>query len=126
MSDQKKSLRVLVVGCGNMGASHAVAYHTMDGMKICGLVSVGKSKTLLNDKLGGGYPLFNDFEEALNETNPDAVCISTYPDTHEQFAIKSLEKGCHVFIEKPLADTVEGAVRVAEAAKKASKKLIVG
>ena len=126
MPHQTKPLRVLVVGCGNMGASHALAYHTMDAMEICGLVSPGKSKTILNEKLGNTYPLFNHFDEALNATNPDAVCISTYPDTHEQFAIKSLEKGCHVFIEKPLADTVEGAVRVAEAAKKAKKKLVVG
>jgi predicted dehydrogenase len=121
-----KPIRVLVVGCGNMGTSHATAYHSIDGFEICGIVSTGKSKELLNEKLGGGYPLFNDFEQALETTKPDAVCISTYPDTHESFAIKALEKGCHVFIEKPLADTVEGAERVAAAAKKAGKKLAVG
>ena len=121
-----KSLRVLVVGCGNMGASHAQAYHMMEGVEICGLVSTGKSKEILNEKLGGGYPLYNEYEVALRETQPDAVCISTYPDTHERYAIMALEKGCHVFIEKPLADTVAGAERVAEAAKKANKKLVVG
>jgi len=62
----------------------------------------------------------------LAATRPDAVCISTYPDTHEEYAIKSMEHGCHVFVEKPLADTVEGSVRVAEAAKKYNKKLVVG
>ncbi|MCC8426715.1 Gfo/Idh/MocA family protein [Mucilaginibacter sp. UR6-11] len=121
-----KNLRVLVVGCGNMGASHATAYHNLTGFEICGLVSTGKSKEVLNQKLGGGYPLFNDFYEALEATRPDAVCISTYPDTHEAYAVKSFEQGCHVFIEKPLADTVAGAIRVAEAAKKANKKLLVG
>ncbi|HEY5745893.1 MAG TPA: Gfo/Idh/MocA family oxidoreductase [Chryseolinea sp.] len=126
MSDQTKLLRVLVVGCGNMGASHAQAYHTLKGVEICGLVSSGKSKEVLNAKLGGGYTLYDNYEEALQVTNPDAVCISTYPDTHESFAIQALEKGCHVFIEKPLADTVAGAERVAEAAKKAKKKLVVG
>jgi predicted dehydrogenase len=126
MSDQTKLLRVLVVGCGNMGASHAQAYHDMDGVEICGLVSGGKSKDVLNAKLGGGYALFDNYETALRATNPDAVCISTYPDTHESFAIQALEKGCHVFIEKPLADTVAGAERVAEAARKAKKKLVVG
>lgn len=121
-----KNIRVLVVGCGNMGASHATAYHNLDGFEICGIVSTGNSKVVLNEKLGGGYPLFSDYDEALQATNPDAVCISTYPDTHEEFAIKAFESGCHVFIEKPLADTVEGAVRVADAAKKAGKKLVVG
>jgi predicted dehydrogenase len=123
---KKNNLRVLVVGCGNMGASHAMAYHILDGFEICGLVSTGNSKNVLNEKLGGGYPLFNDFYEALSATRPDAVCISTYPDTHEAYAVKSFESGCHVFIEKPLADTVEDAQRVAEAAKKAGKKLLVG
>ena len=126
MSETAKRLRVLVVGCGNMGASHATAYHTLDGFDICGLVSTGTSKEVLNNSLGGGYALFNDYEAALAATRPDAVCISTYPDTHENFAITAFENGCHVFIEKPLADTVEGAERVAAAAREAGKKLVVG
>ena len=121
-----KKLRILVLGCGNMGASHAIAYSTMDNAEICGIVSTGKSKEVLNEKLGGGYPLFSDFGEALEKTAPDAVCISTYPDTHEQFAIMAFEKGCHVFMEKPIADSVAGAERVAAAAKKAGKKLVIG
>lgn len=119
-------LRVLVVGCGNMGASHATAYHTLDGFEIVGIVSTGQSKHVLNEKLGGGYPLFDDYATALQRTQPDAVCISTYPDTHEAYAIMALEAGCHVFIEKPLADTVKGAERVVAAAQKADKKVVVG
>jgi predicted dehydrogenase len=126
MSVNDKVLRVLVVGCGNMGASHATAYQLLDGVEICGLVSTGKSKEVLNAKLGGGLALYNDFHDALTRSKPDAVCIATYPDTHEKFAIAALESGCHVFIEKPLADSVKGAERVAEAAKKANKKLVVG
>lgn len=126
MTNSQSPIRVLVVGCGNMGASHATAYKNIDGFDICGIVSTGKSKEVLNEKLGGGYALFSDYYEALTITKPDAVCISTYPDTHEAFAIKALEAGCHVFIEKPLADTVEGAIRVVEAAQKANKKVVVG
>jgi predicted dehydrogenase len=126
MYNTKNPLRVLVAGCGNMGTSHAIAYHTIDGFAICGIVSTGRSKEILNEKLGGGYALFNDYKKALEETKPDAVCISTYPNTHESFAVMALENGCHVFIEKPLADTVEGASRVAGAATKAGKKLVVG
>ncbi len=126
METINKNLRVLVVGCGNMGASHAIAYHTLPGFEICGLVSTGESKKILNEKLGGQYDLYSNFDQALSITKPDAVCISTYPDTHETYAIKALEDGCHVFIEKPLADSVDGAIRVAEAAKKANKKLLAG
>jgi len=126
MQSQKKDIRILVVGCGNMGSSHAIAYHNMEGFEICGLVSRGSSKEILNAKLDNRYPLFTDMGEAMKSTNPEAVCISTYPDTHESFAMKAFENGCHVFIEKPLAHTVEAAERLAVAAKKANKKLVVG
>ncbi|WP_194778118.1 Gfo/Idh/MocA family oxidoreductase [Pararhodonellum marinum] len=126
MNQTKNAIKVLVVGCGNMGASHAQAYHKMEGFEIVGIVSRGKSKEVLNDQLGGGYPLFDDYETALAHSNADAVCISTYPDTHEAFALKALQHGCHVFIEKPLADTVEGSEKVVAAAVKANKKLVVG
>lgn len=126
MADTLKQLRILVVGCGNMGASHAKAFHEIEGFEICGLVSPGNSKVTLNNALGNKYDIFDDFEKALETTRPDAVCISTYPDTHEDYAIKSFQQGCHVFMEKPLADSVAGAIRVAEAAKKAGKKLVVG
>jgi predicted dehydrogenase len=125
-SQNENPLRVLVVGCGNMGASHALAYQLNKGFEICGIVSTGKSKEVLNEKLGGGYGLFSDYTTALKETAPDAVCISTYPDTHEEFAIKAFEAGAHVFIEKPVAATVAGAKNVVAAANKAGKKLVVG
>ncbi|CAF1038334.1 unnamed protein product [Adineta steineri] len=126
MSSPSNTVRILVIGCGNMGAAHATAYSLLPEVQICGLVSTGKSKEVLNEKLGGDYALFDDVNTALISTKPDAVCISTYPDTHETFTIMAFEHGCHVFIEKPLADTVEGAKRVVEAAEKAGKKLVVG
>ncbi len=122
----KVPIRILVVGCGNMGASHATAYHQMPEFSICGLVSRGKSKTELNDCIGGNYELFEDYVHALDITKPDAVCISTYPETHEDFALLALEKGCHVFIEKPLADSVAGSENIIRSAKKANKKVVVG
>lgn len=121
-----KPIRVLVVGCGNMGASHAMAYHLNDGFEICGLVSRGPTKEALNAQLGGQYPLYDDYAQALAASRPDAVCISTYPDTHEPYAVQAFEAGCHVFLEKPVADTVEGALRVADAARRHGKKLVVG
>jgi predicted dehydrogenase len=126
MSTSTAPLRILVVGAGNMGSSHATAYHNLNGFQICGLVAKGESHKRLNEKLGGGYALFDDYAKALKETSPDAVCIATYPDTHEEFALMAFEKGCHVFIEKPVADTVTGAERVVAAARKANRKLVVG
>ncbi|WP_293944898.1 MULTISPECIES: Gfo/Idh/MocA family protein [unclassified Sphingobacterium] len=119
-------IRILVVGCGNMGASHAKAYHDLEGFEIVGLVARGDSKSKLNVELGSEYPLFESYEFALEQTKPDAVCIATYPDTHKDYAIKAFESGAHVFIEKPLAEDVTSAEEVVNAAIKYGKKLVVG
>ena len=53
-------LRVLVAGCGNMGASHARAYHKMPEFKIVGVVSRGPASRQAISKELGGVPEFND------------------------------------------------------------------
>jgi len=119
-------ISVLVIGCGNMGASHATAYHNHNGFEICGLVSRGKSKEELNKSLGSNYPLFSDFKEAILNTKPNAVCISTYPDTHEEISLFALENNCHIFLEKPIAADLIGSRKIIEKAEEKNKKLVVG
>ena len=120
-------IRILVVGCGHMGTSHAKAYHALDGFEIVGVVARGDgSRRALLDALGADYPQFADYAEALAATKPDAVSINTYPDTHADFATRAFAAGCHVFLEKPVAPTVEEAEAVVAAAKAAGKKLVVG
>ncbi len=121
-----KKIRVLVVGCGNMGASHAAAYHQLDEFEIVGLVSRGDSKHQVNAVLQTDYPVFDQYEEALRISQPDAVCIATYPDTHESYCLQAFAVGADVFVEKPVADSVAGAERVVDAAKKSQRKLVVG
>jgi predicted dehydrogenase len=119
-------IKVLVVGCGHMGASHARAFHKLEDFEIVGLVSRGpESRGQLSDSLGG-LPQFSDYAEALQKTRPDAVCISTYPDTHAAYAIRAIEAGAHVFVEKPLALTVKEAESVVAAAQKHGRKVVVG
>lgn len=110
-----------------MGRSHALAYHNIPGFEIAGICTrSAASREKLNAELGGGYALFDDFYQALAETGPDAVSISTYPDTHAPYAIAAIEAGCHVFIEKPLAETVAAAEQVVAAARQHDRKLVVG
>lgn len=119
-------LKVVVVGCGNMGASHARAYHKLDGFEIVGLVSRRpESRNRVSNELGG-LPTFGDFDEALAMAKPDVVSINTYPDTHANYVRKSLAAGAHIFVEKPLATTVEEAQEIADLAKAAGKKVVVG
>ena len=67
-----------------------------------------------------------NFDKALAELKPDVVSINTLPDTHADFAIKAMEAGAHVFVEKPLADNVENAEKVVATAKRTGKKLVIG
>lgn len=122
----KDRVRVLVVGLGNMGRSHAKAYHALEGFEIVGLCSRhATSLTDLPPELSD-YPRFDDFTQALDILEPDAVNISTWPDTHEEFAVRAFQAGAHVFLEKPVAPTVDAARRVVEAAVASDRKLVVG
>ena len=121
-----KKIRVLVIGCGNMGASHATAYHNHEGFEICGLVSRGESKHILNTSLSSNYHTFSDYKLAISETNPDAVCISTYPDTHEEISLHALDNNCHIFLEKPIAADLVGSRKIINKAEEVNKKLVVG
>ncbi len=122
-------LRILIVGCGHMGTSHALAYQASPDFEIVGLVSRGEvSRTALVARLDGAtkIALFDDYVRALETIRPDAVCICTYPDTHADYANKALEAGCHVFLEKPVATTVEDAERLVQLAHERGLKLVIG
>ena len=123
MSDK---IKILVVGVGNMGVSHARAYHKLPGFEICGLMSraIGARRDLPAEL--DGYPRFQDFQQALAETRPDAVSINTYPKTHATYALRAMDAGCHVFCEKPMATNVEEAKAVVATARAKNRKLVVG
>ena len=116
-------LRVLVVGLGNMGLSHAQAYHANPGFEIVGLAN--RSEVQLPAALQS-YPRFASFEEGLERTKPDLVSINTLTDSHAEYAIRSMEAGAHVFVEKPLAATVADAERVVATATRLKRKLVIG
>ncbi|CAD7049021.1 gfo/Idh/MocA family oxidoreductase [Pseudorhizobium halotolerans] len=123
MNSETKPIRVLVAGLGNMGRSHALAYHNNPGFEIVGFVN--RSEVALPEELQG-YTIHPSFPEALAELKPDLCSICTYSDSHADYAVMAFEAGCHVFVEKPLATTVADAERVAAAAKAADRKLVIG
>ncbi|MGB5437886.1 MAG: Gfo/Idh/MocA family oxidoreductase [Maribacter sp.] len=121
-----EKLKILVIGCGNMGASHARAYHQMDGFEIVGLVSRKPESREKLSKALGGYPTFSSNVSALKHTKPDAVSINTYPDTHAEYIRAALRANAHVFVEKPLALTVEEAEDLVALAKSKNRIMLVG
>jgi len=121
-----KPLRVLVVGLGNMGLSHARGYDALDGFELAGLCARSIADRTDLPAAWAGVPRFAEFGPALAAVQPDVVSINTYPDTHAEYAIRAIEAGAHVFVEKPLAPTVAEAQAVVDAAKKHGRKLVVG
>lgn len=123
----ENKIRILVVGCGGMGRSHSRAYRDMENFEIAGLVSRRpESREILAEELGLECPLFSDYFQALDQLNPDAVSINTLTDTHYAFTKAALEQGCHVFLEKPAAETVEEAEELIRLAKEKNRVLLVG
>ncbi|MDB6177357.1 Gfo/Idh/MocA family oxidoreductase [Paracoccus sp. Z330] len=113
--------RVLIVGLGNMGLTHAIAHHRL-GSQIVGLVN--RSDIALPPELQG-YPRYHSFDQGLAQ-KPDLVVIATYSDSHADYACQAMRAGAHVFVEKPLATTVADAERVLSTARDLGRKLVVG
>ena len=109
-------IRVLVAGLGNMGVSHALAYHQNPDFQIVGLVN--RSLPDLPDALRD-YPLSHDYAEALARLKPDLVVIATYSDSHADFAVAAMRAGAHVFVEKPLAHSEAGLAELLDFARDA-------
>ncbi len=121
-----QSLKVVVVGVGHMGATHARAYDKLDGFHLAGLVAPSPlRRSKLAEELGG-IEQFDNLDQALREIQPQAVAICTYPDTHFRYTIQCLEYGAHVFLEKPIAETVNEANQIVTLAQKKDKKVVVG
>lgn len=116
-------IRVLVAGLGNMGRSHALAYHHNPAFEIVGLVN--RSEPDLPEELQG-YAITADFNEALTRLKPDLVCVATYSDSHADYACAAMDAGADVFVEKPLATTVADALRVQAKAMESGRKVVVG
>lgn len=120
----RKPLSVVVIGIGQMGTSHLLAYHHSPMYKVIGIVSRNTPQlpTELKEYESLALP---DFNAALS-LKPDVVSINTHSDSHAEYAVASMEAGAHVFVEKPLATSVADAKRVVDTAKRTGKKLVIG
>ncbi|SEP74245.1 Predicted dehydrogenase [Faunimonas pinastri] len=115
-------LRVGIIGLGQMGRSHALAYHANPGFEIVAMAN--RSAPDLPGDLRA-YPLSTDVD-AVFAAKPDLVSVNTYSDAHADLAIRAMEQGAHVFVEKPLAPNVADARRVVDCARATGRKLVIG
>jgi len=117
------SISLGVVGAGKWGANHVA---TASRLGILGAICDADAELLGN--LWEQHPdakATTRFEDLLRMP-VDAVVIATPAQTHAQFALAAIDAGKHVFVEKPLALTVEDAQSVATAAHRRGVRLFVG
>ncbi len=119
-------LKVLLVGCGRMGSCHAQAYQAIKDYDLAGLVDIDPARSQALSKALGGVKTYADFDAAMSAIWPDVVCITTLPNSHEKYAVAALQAGAHIFLEKPMATTVQGATNIVAAARKAHRKVVIG
>lgn len=70
-------------------------------------------------------PVFEEFESMLRSTKPDIVAICTPPFLHRTQCLAALQHGCHVFCEKPLAESLAEADEIIAAAEAANRRVVV-
>lgn len=117
-------VKVLVVGCGSIGKRHARLLGERPEVEawVCDALTSNLEGAI--EQAPGAKP-YSDYQQALDD-QPDAVFVCTPNDLHAPMSIAALQAGCDVLCEKPLADTVENAEAIAEAARTAQGMLQVG
>ncbi len=73
-----------------------------------------------------GVEAYDDSEELLSRSDIEAVSICTWTTAHAAESLRAIEAKKHVLVEKPIADTVEGAKKIVGCAAKHGRCLMVG
>ncbi|HET7767341.1 MAG TPA: Gfo/Idh/MocA family oxidoreductase [Chloroflexota bacterium] len=124
-SDRPKA-RVGVVGAGYWGPNLIRNLAELPGSP---LAAVADREAARLEAARARYPqvrFYGDIAELLGDAEVNAVVLATPAELHERHALAALEAGKHVFVEKPLAITSEGCRRLAAAAERAGRVLMVG
>ena len=102
-------LRLAIVGTGWWGMELGKAAHSLPGtVDVAGCFSLSETECAAF-QAGFGGKIFGSFEDILADTDVDAVFLATPHSLHWRQIIAAAEAGKHVFVEKPMALTVETA-----------------
>ena len=120
-------LRVGLIGCGNMGGSHAKQMAALKEIELAAAVDVDESKARATAEAAGGrVTVYSDVDRFLRESDVPAVIVATPNFTHKEIVLKAIAAGKDVFCEKPMALTVADCDEMISAAQRAGRKLMVG
>lgn len=115
--------RIAVIGAGAWGRNHVRVFHQLGA-----LAAVVDGRDEVRAQLAKDYPgvaLAPDFD-ALDSSAIEGVVVATPASTHASVAIKALQRGLHVLVEKPCATNLADVEAVIEASRSAGKVMMVG
>jgi predicted dehydrogenase len=112
-------LKVALIGLGSMGKNHYRVLKTLPNVQISALCDIEKP---------AGYtePFYKDVDTLLEKADFDTAIIAVPTFLHKEVAIKCLEKGKNLFIEKPVASTPKEGEAILQKAKEKDAKVCVG
>ncbi len=117
--------KIAVVGAGFWGPN---LVRSFGAQRACTELTVCDSDTARLEWIGARFPqakLTASYDDVLN-SDVDGVVLATPVTTHYNLARKALDAGKHVYVEKPLCQSVEEARRLVDQAERAGRQLMVG
>lgn len=122
-----KTIRIGVLGAERRGRIAQHAHNPEKGVFLTAGCNLDLEKVAyMKEKFGPDFLLTDDYKEVVTSPNVDAVFVCTPDHLHEEHALAAIEAGKHVFLEKPMAISIEGCDRLIVAARKKGVVLYVG
>ncbi len=117
-----RKVKVGIIGVGKLGGRHLYHLLRIPEAEVVGIYDI--SETVRKKYSREGIKVFDNADDLLE--NIEAVVIASPTHTHYQYATKAIRRHIHVFIEKPMAETLEQAREMASMAEEAGIKTHVG
>ena len=128
-----KPIGIGVIGTGFMGKAHSIAYSASASVFGIGLrpnleIVCDLSPERANQRATDlGFSRHTDkWQDVVNDPRVDLISVCTPNNTHSEISIAALEKGKHVWCEKPMSSSLEDSQIMAKVAEKSNSKTIVG
>ncbi|MCD2499968.1 MULTISPECIES: Gfo/Idh/MocA family protein [Microbacterium] len=112
---------IAIVGAGFIGGVHARLIDSLDGARVSAVVDTDVEKAALLAGPRGARVAGSLDELAAAGALPAVVSVCTVSAGHADLAVRALELGCDVLVEKPIDITLDAAARVAEAAERTGR-----
>ncbi|MGB0670376.1 MAG: Gfo/Idh/MocA family protein [Rhodospirillales bacterium] len=119
-------INVALIGYGYWGPNLARNFVDCPATALVGVADQSAAKREAAARRYPGIAVTNTADALINDTNVDAVAIATPVATHFPLASAALAAGKHVFVEKPMTDTVESAQTLVDEADRRGLTLMVG